>query len=94
MFLFKQNEFRELLPQALVGAFVFYPKRKENNRECIEFIKCSDLEKSNTELKKIVLPYMTKYHPDKEIVICICTEDNYYHCTRLSKQAFLTSTVK
>lgn len=93
-YLLKQNKLQELLPQALVGAFVFYPKQKENNRECLEFIKYSDLEKSNTNLRKIVLFYVTKYHPDKEIVMCICTEDNYYNCIILPKRDFLRFTVK
>ena len=90
-FLFKQDKLQELLPKTLIGAFFFYPERKENDGECIKFIGFADLEKSNDKCEKLAFSYVTQYLPDKEIVICICTEESYCYCTRLSKKSFLMS---
>ena len=90
-FLFEQDKLQKLLPKTLIGAFFFYPERKEDDEECIKFIGFADLEKSNDRCEQLAFSYVTEYLPDKEIVICICTEENYCYCTILSKKSFLMS---
>ncbi len=91
IFLFKQKQIQELLSQALVGAFFFYPELKEDSSSHIKFVTHKDLRQSNYQHEKLALPYLVKYHPDKEIVICISTKDHYCHCTILEKQSLLIS---
>ena len=83
-FLTQQEQIRKLLPQAFLGAIFFYPEKR------IKFLPYADLENSSDELERLALPYIRKYHPHNEMVVCVY-EGSYSYCTILSKKFFLES---
>ncbi len=88
-FLFEQNKVKELLPKALIGAFFFYPEQREKKSDCVKFIGCAELEKSDDKCEQLAFSYLSKYLPDKEIVICVRTEKSHCYCSIVSKKSLL-----
>ena len=74
---------RKILSQALIGSVFLYPEAQN-----LQFLRYTDLENSNNDNERLALPYVEKYNPVTEMVVCVCTNSGHTYCGILSKSFF------
>ncbi len=85
-FFANQSWLRQILAQAQLGAVFYNPEAKvEFNQKIIDFLRYNYLESSSNISERVALPFVEKYDPVTEMVVCVCAKNGYTFCEILSK---------
>jgi len=77
---------RQILAQPQVGAVFFYPEvqLKVTHRR-LEFLTYKYLDESLNVSERVALPYVQRYNPREEMVVCVSLASGHVFCEILSK---------
>lgn len=78
------------LTKPIRGVLFYYPKANlENDKKFLWFILQQELDAFSSTSEKLALPYVNKYNPDTEVVICVYLDEEQSICGIFPK--FLSS---
>jgi len=77
----RELEYKQKSSQAERGALFYYPEAGlENNQIALIFMSQEKLEMRYDHFDVLALPYVKKYNPTTEMVVCVRTNDDYNIC--------------